>query len=50
MSYKKLMLAAACAITASCSGMTAALADVTVRMLHVEQSPQVAGFWNDIRA
>src|SRR5215207_8153374 len=48
MSYKKLMLAAACAITASCSGMTAALADVTVRMLHVEQSPQVAGFWNDI--
>lgn len=48
MSYKKLMLAAACAIAASCSGMTTALADVTVRMLHVEQNPQVTGFWNDI--
>ncbi|PVE21399.1 ABC transporter substrate-binding protein [Microvirga sp. KLBC 81] len=48
MSYKKLMLAAACAITASCSGMTAALADITVRMLHVEQNQQISGFWNDI--
>ena len=28
--------------------MTAALADVTVRMLHVEQNQQISGFWNDI--
>ena len=48
MSYKKLMLAAACAITASCTGVTAALADVTVRMLHVEQNQQISGFWNDL--
>ena len=48
MSYKKLMLAAACAITASCTGVTAALADVTVSMLHVEQNQQISGFWNDI--
>ncbi len=48
MIYKKLMLAAACAITASCTGATSALADVTVRMLHVEQNQQISGFWNEI--
>jgi raffinose/stachyose/melibiose transport system substrate-binding protein len=48
MSYKRLMLSAAYAIAVSCIGMTAALADVTVRMLHVEQNQQISGFWNDI--
>ncbi len=48
MSHRRLMLAAACATAASCGGMTAASADVTVRMLHVEQNAQISGFWNDI--
>jgi len=48
MSYKQLMLAAVCTVAASLAGVTTAAADVTVRMLHVEQNQQVSGFWNDI--
>jgi raffinose/stachyose/melibiose transport system substrate-binding protein len=35
-------------MTAGFAGTTAATADITVRMLHVEQNQDIAGFWNDI--
>jgi raffinose/stachyose/melibiose transport system substrate-binding protein len=39
---------AAMALVLFASAWTAAAADVTVRVLHVEQNPQASGFWNDI--
>ncbi len=48
MSYRKLAVTAAFLVTAGLSGVTAALADTTVRMLHVEQNPDVVAYWNDI--
>ena len=39
---------AATALALFASAWTAAAADVTVRVLHVEQNPQASGFWNDI--
>jgi raffinose/stachyose/melibiose transport system substrate-binding protein len=48
MSSKRLVLTAACALTASWALATTAMADVTVRMLHVEQNQQISGFWNDL--
>jgi raffinose/stachyose/melibiose transport system substrate-binding protein len=48
MGYRKLALSAAFVMTAGIAGMTAAAADVTVRMLHVEQNQDISGFWNDI--
>ena len=39
---------AATALALFASAWTAAAADVTDRVLHVEQNPQASGFWNDI--
>ena len=39
---------AATALALVASTWNGAAADVTVRMLHVEQNPQASGFWNDI--
>ena len=47
MAYRRFAMAAAF-VAASLAGGTAALADVTVRMLHVEQNPDVIAYWNDI--
>jgi len=47
MTYRRLALAAAFVAT-SFAGMLPAAADVTVRMLHVEQNPDVIAYWNDI--
>ncbi len=48
MRYRKLALAAAFLMTAGWAGASAALAETTVRMLHVEQNPDVVAYWNDI--
>jgi raffinose/stachyose/melibiose transport system substrate-binding protein len=48
MSWRQLAITAACALAVSLSAKTAASADVTVRMLHVEQNQQVSGFWTDL--
>ena len=42
------MLAAALRGSRALPGSTPLLAETTVRMLHVEQNPQISGFWNDI--
>src|SRR3954454_21189733 len=47
MAYRKLAYATAF-VAASIAGTTAAVADVTVRMLHVEQNPDVIAYSNDI--
>jgi len=47
MSYRKLAFAAAFVAT-SFAGIASVAADVTVRMLHVEQNPDVIAYWNDI--
>lgn len=41
-------LAFACTLAIALSASAGARAEVTVRMLHVEQSPAISGFWNDI--
>lgn len=48
MGCKKLALVCALAMAAALAGDAGARAEVTVRMLHVEQSPAISGFWNDI--
>jgi raffinose/stachyose/melibiose transport system substrate-binding protein len=48
MGYRKLALAASFAMTAGLAGVSPAAADTTVRMLHVEQNPDVVAYWNDI--
>src|SRR5687767_6423741 len=48
MGWRQLVLGGACAIAASWAGATAASADVTVRLLHVEQNQQISGFWTDL--
>jgi raffinose/stachyose/melibiose transport system substrate-binding protein len=47
MSYRKLAFAAVLVAT-SFAGVASVAADVTVRMLHVEQNPDVIAYWNDI--
>ena len=44
---RRLILAGACA-AAAVWGTLPASADVAIRMLHVEQNPQISGFWNDL--
>ncbi len=48
MGYRKLALSAAFLVTAGLAGVTAAAAQTTVRMLHVEQNPDNVAYWNDI--
>jgi raffinose/stachyose/melibiose transport system substrate-binding protein len=48
MGWRQLVLGGACALAASWAGATAASADVTVRLLHVEQNQQISGFWTDL--
>ncbi len=48
MSYRKLAATAAFLVAAGLGGMSVALAETTVRMLHVEQNPDVVAYWNDI--
>jgi raffinose/stachyose/melibiose transport system substrate-binding protein len=48
MSWRQLGLAAVCALAASWAAATKASADVTVRLLHVEQNQQISGFWADL--
>ncbi|HEX2136089.1 MAG TPA: extracellular solute-binding protein [Microvirga sp.] len=48
MGYRKLALSAAFVVTAGLAGVTAAAAQTTVRMLHVEQNPDNVAYWNDI--
>lgn len=48
MGYRKLALTAAFVMTAGLAGVTSASAETTVRMLHVEQNPEVVRYWNDI--
>jgi raffinose/stachyose/melibiose transport system substrate-binding protein len=48
MGWRQLVLTAGCALAASCAAATAISADVTVRLLHVEQNQQISGFWTDL--
>ena len=41
-------LAGVLAVTAGLAGSGGAFADVTVRMMHVEQNQDISGYWNDI--
>jgi len=48
MGIKTLALTTAFALTAGLAGSGGAFADVTVRMMHVEQNQDISGYWNDI--
>jgi len=48
MSWRQLVHTAACALAVSLGATTTASADVTVRLLHVEQDRQISGFWTEL--
>jgi raffinose/stachyose/melibiose transport system substrate-binding protein len=48
MSWRQLVLTAACGLAVSLAATTKASADAVVRMLHVEQNQQISGFWGDL--